>query len=103
MMLALATSVYLAAHGAAPATTLPAGFDLSKTSGRAISREEAAPREPAVPRNLDTRDFAVDMPELEVSLAEKGPVILLGAMGGRRGDTYKDMPKLAHVALGWSF
>ena len=48
---------------------------------------------------MDTRAFAVDMPELDVSLARNGPYILVGAMGGR----HSGMPKLAHVALGWSF
>ena len=102
MMLAFATTVALAAQGSG-AAQLSASFDLSKASTRTISREEAAPREPVAPRNLDTRDFAVDMPEIEMALAERGPVILVGAMGGRHGDEYKDMPKLAHVALGWSF
>ena len=100
MMLVLVTAAAVAAQpvdaGTAPASS---DFDLSRSTNRSVSREQAAPRPPVAPRNMDTRDFAVDMPELELSLAEKGPFILVGAMGGR----HSGMPKLAHVALGWSF
>ncbi len=103
-MLAFATAVSFATQvGADAANRVPSDFDLAKASSHAVSREEAAPREPVAPRNLDTRDFAVDMPEFEMSLADNGPIILVGAMGGRSGDVYKGLPKLAHVAVGWSF
>lgn len=82
---------------------VPENFDLSRTDGRAMSREQASQRDPVRPHNLDTRDFAVEMPEIQLPLAERGPVLLVGAMGGRSGGRYGGMPKLAHVALGWSF
>jgi hypothetical protein len=81
------------------AQPVAADFDLARASRRTISREEASPAVPAIPRNMDMRDFAVDMPELEVQVVNNGPVFLMGAMGGR----HKGMPALAHVALGWSF
>lgn len=100
MMLVLATAAALAAQATHTAgTPVASDFDLSRSSGRSISRDQAAPLQPVAPRNMDTRDFAVDMPEFELSLADKGPFILVGAMGGR----HSGMPKLAHVALGWSF
>lgn len=89
---------YLAAV-AMLAQPVAADFDLARVSNRAVAREDATPREPTVPRNIDMRDFAVDMPELEIQVAENGPVFLVGAMGGR----HKGMPALAHVALGWNF
>lgn len=100
MMLAVAAAAVLAAHSAA-ATDVPVAsdFDLPRSSSRPVSRDRAPPIAPVAPRNMDLRDFAVDMPELEFSLADRGPVILVGAMGGR----HSGMPKLAHVALGWDF
>ena len=89
----------IATAAAMVAQPVAADFDLARASQQTISREEASPQAPAIPRNMDMRDFAVDLPEIEVKVADKGPVLLMGAMGGR----HKGMPALAHVALGWSF
>ena len=100
MMLVMATAAALAVPQVHPAgAPVASDFDLSRSSSRSISRDQAAPLPLVVPSNMDTGDLAVDMPELELSLARKGPFLLLGAMGGR----HAGMPKLAHVALGWSF
>ena len=100
MMLVIATAAVLAAQSShAPSTPVASDFDLPRSSARSISREQAAPTAPVAPRNMDLRDFAIDMPEFEFSLADKGPVILVGAMGGR----HSGMPKLAHVGLDWNF
>jgi hypothetical protein len=50
------------------------------------------------PRGLDTRTAA---PEVEMALLDvkQGPVLRVGALGGRHGAA----PKLAHVAVGWRF
>ena len=104
MMLALATVAAFAVQ-AVPAASQVQGrpfasdFDLASPADRAVSREDAAPSAPVAPRNLDTRDFAVDAPEIEMPLSENGPRLLVGAMGGK----HKGMPKLAHIALGWNF
>lgn len=74
-------------------------FDLARVSYRTVTSEDAMQQAPELPRNIDLRDFAVDMPELEIQVAGNGPVFLVGAMGGR----HKGMPALAHVALGWNF
>ena len=84
---------------AAAMATQPVDFDLARASHRSVSREDASPEAPDIPRNMDMRDFAVDMPEVEVRVADNGPVFLMGAMGGR----HKGMPALAHVAMGWTF
>lgn len=78
-------------------TTAPA-FDLSQTTVRDDSRENAMPAEPIAPRGMDTRSAA---PEVEMALldAETGPVLRVGAFGGK----HRAAPKLAHVALGWRF
>ena len=99
-MLVLVTAAALAAQPPhAPVAPVSSDFDLSRSSGRTVSRDQAAPVPPVAPRNMDTRDFPVDMPEIELSIADKGPFLLVGAMGGR----HAGMPKLAHIALGWSF
>ena len=48
-------------------------------------------------RGLATWSSDFDAPEWEISLAFRGPVVLLGAFGGR----HQGMPKLAHVGLVW--
>lgn len=100
MSLAFATAAALAAQGGAPVAN---SFDLAQPAKRTILREDAAPPAPVAPRNLDTRDFAVDAPEFEMALGESGGLLLIGAMGGRQGKVFDDLPKLAHVAVGWSF
>ncbi|HEU4819589.1 MAG TPA: hypothetical protein VFS87_00325 [Qipengyuania sp.] len=98
-MLALALGAALATQPAEPARTIaPSDFDLSPASATPSS-SHAAPLVPEPPRNLDTRDFALDAPEAEWQVAPDGPVLAVGAMGGRRSGR----PKLAHVALDWSF
>lgn len=73
-------------------------FDLADVSvNREVAREEACPPEPQRPRNLDTRDFVP--PSLTLTLARKGPVLAMGALGAR----HKDAPRLAHVALSLDF
>lgn len=99
----LATAAATLASGATappPATTtaLAAEFDLAETRDP-VPRHRAAPIAPVLPRNMDTRNFAVDLPEFVLPLAENGPRLLVGALGGRG----KGMPKLVHVGLGWSF
>ena len=74
-------------------------FDLARASFRTVTSEDAMQQAPELPRNIDLRDFNVDMPEFEFQVAGNGPVFLVGAMGGR----HKGMPALAHVALGWNF
>jgi hypothetical protein len=99
MMLALAFGTALAAQPAEHARTIePSDFHLSPASA-IPSPSDAAPVAPEPPRNLDTRNFAVDAPEAEWQVAPHGPVLAVGAMGGRRSGR----PKLAHVALDWSF
>lgn len=99
MMLAIALGTALAGPSAARSQTIaPSDFDLSPGAA-GPSRGDAAPLVPERPRNLDTRDFAVDAPEAEWQVAVDGPVLAVGAMGGRRSGR----PKLAHVALDWSF
>ena len=100
MPLAFATAAALAVQGGAPVAN---AFDLAQPGHRSMAREDAAPPSPVAPRNLDTRDFAVDAPEIEMTLGESGALLLIGAMGGRQGKVFEDLPKLAHVAVGWSF
>ena len=100
MMLAFAIGAALAVPPLQPgASVAVSDFDLSPEAERIAPRKDSAPLVPVVPRNLDTRDFAVDAPEAEWRVAEGGPVLVVGAMGGRRSGR----PKLAHVALDWSF
>ena len=100
MMLVIVAAAALVAHSNdASGAPVSSDFDLAPSSARSVSRDQAAPFAPVATRNMDLRDFAVDMPELEIPLAHRGPVILVGALGGR----HSGMPKLAHVALGWSF
>jgi hypothetical protein len=99
MILAFATAASLAAH---PGHSAAEGFDLAEPAERTLAREEAVSATSA-PRNLDTRTFAFDPPELDMVLAQNGPRLLLGAMGGRQGKAFAGIPKLAHIALGWSF
>jgi hypothetical protein len=90
--------LFLAAAAAATAT--PA-FDLARPAAEAVPRDQAAPRTPEPPRGLDTRDVAIDPPEVEMALLDPkvGPVLRVGALGGRHGAA----PKLAHIAVGWYF
>lgn len=99
MMLAFAFGAAVAVLPALSSRPVaPNGFDLPPAS-ETSPRDQAAPVVPERPRNLDTRDFAIDAPEAEWQVATDGPVIAIGAMGGRRSGR----PKLAHVALDWSF
>jgi hypothetical protein len=100
MTLALATAAVLMVQPGPPPVSFD--FDLSPSAARAVPRDRQAPATAIVPRNLDTRGL-VDMPEVELSLADNGPVLLVGAMGGRQGAKYGSMPALAHVAVGWTF
>lgn len=99
MMLAFAIGAALATPPIPPQAAVANDFDLSRRAERTLTRQIAAPLVPLPPRNLDTRDVAVDAPEAEWRVGESGPVLVVGAMGGRRSG----MPKLAHVALDWSF
>ncbi len=86
-----------AAAFAAVAPAQPA-FDLSRPIDRSVSRDDAPPAAPVPPRGLDTRPAA---PEVEMALLDvkQGPVLRVGALGGRHGAA----PKLAHIAVGWRF
>lgn len=95
-MLAFAIGAALAAQPWAPVAA--SDFDLPPRTENAPGDQDG-PLTPDPPRNLDTRDFAVDAPEAEWRVGEGGPVLVVGAMGGRRSG----MPRLAHVALDWSF
>lgn len=97
MMLAFA----LGAAVAAPSAPLPQPralpvFDLPPATAH-THEKQVAPLDPVRPRNLNLRDS--NAPEAEWQIADGGPVFLVGAMGGRRSG----MPKLAHVAVDWSF
>jgi hypothetical protein len=87
-----------AAFAVSPA--MPA-FDLAQPTARSASRDDAAPNAPVLPRGIDARTVAVDAPEVEMALLDvkQGPVLRVGAFGGRHGAA----PKLAHVAVGWLF
>lgn len=100
MMLAFAMGAALAAPLSQQARPVAVSdFDLSAEIQQFAPPQEPEPLVPEQPRNLDTRDFAIDAPEAEWRVAEGGPVLVVGAMGGRRAG----MPKLAHVGLDWSF
>lgn len=100
MMLAFAIGAALAVPPTQPQAAVAASdFDLSPPTEPGVTRQNAVALVPMRPRNLDTRDFAMDAPEAEWRVGEGGPVFVVGAMGGRRSG----MPKLAHVALDWSF
>lgn len=97
-MLALAFGAALAAQSAqAPSPLAASDFDLSSAVVLRQPVDAPPPLAPVKPRNLDTRDSSA--PEAEWQFAEGGPVVVVGAMGGRRSG----MPKLAHVGLDWSF
>ena len=97
MMLAIAMSAVLPVEAApTPLAVVADSFELPPASQQIPAPSLLAPRQP---RNLDVRTTAVDAPEAEWQLAYRGPVLVVGAMGGRRSG----MPKLAHVALDWSF
>ncbi|WP_375290013.1 hypothetical protein [Qipengyuania sp.] len=69
----------------------------SSTDGfGSYQQDDAGDHIPA--RRLATWSSDFDAPEWEVSLAFRGPVVLLGAFGGR----HEGMPKLAHVGLVWA-
>jgi hypothetical protein len=98
MMLAFAMGAALAAPPAPAAPPSPAiGFDLPPSAIVRRVDPHILPLVPLPPRNLDTRDL--NAPEAEWKIVDGGPALLVGAMGGRRSG----MPKLAHVALDWSF
>lgn len=100
MMLAFAIGAALAVQPAQTRQSVAASdFDLSPGSVRGWIPEPLGPLVPARPRHLDTRVIALDAPEAEWRVANGGPVVVVGAMGGRRSG----MPKLAHVALDWAF
>ncbi|WP_165961110.1 hypothetical protein [Qipengyuania sediminis] len=88
--------LYLAAVSANAVATAPPAAAIRDT--RMISRETAAPAPPVPPRGLVTDDKA---PEVELALLDPavGPVLRIGAFGGRNAAA----PKLAHVAIGWRF
>lgn len=96
MMLVLTLAAIAAPPGEPVRPVATSNFDLSSQTE---PRDDNTPLVPKRPHNLDTRDFAVDAPEAELRLAVDGPVIAIGAMGGKRSGR----PKLAHVALDWSF
>lgn len=85
---------------AAFAAVAPVGppLDLPPPAVGPVARDDAAPAAPVPPRGLDTRPAA---PEVEMALLDvkQGPVLRVGALGGRHGAA----PKLAHVAVGWRF
>lgn len=91
---------FLAAGLAAIAPATPV-FDLAQPAERTTPREEAAPAAPTRPRGMDTREVAVDAPEVEMALLDvkQGPMLRVGALGGR----HNAAPKLAHIAVGWRF
>ncbi len=98
MMLALALSAALAVQPVQPAEPVASSdFDLTPPAAQTQHEERPMQLVPERPRNLDTRDF--NAPEAEWKVADGGPLLMVGAMGGRRSG----MPKLAHVALDWSF
>ncbi len=98
MTLVLALGAAIAAHPAEPVHPVAVASTFELTSSPADgARDHTAPLVPRRPRNLDTRDS--NAPEAELRFAADGPVIAVGAMGGRRSGR----PKLAHVALDWSF
>lgn len=97
-MLTMAIGAALAAQSApsaAPERSIR--YDLPPSAIGHRADDPTAPLAPLPPRNLDTRDL--NAPEAEWRLAEGGPALSVGAMGGQRSG----MPKLAHVALDWSF
>ncbi len=88
--------LFLAAISAS-AAPVPAS-DLAKPVARAVSQDQASLGVPPPPRGIDVRPAR---PEVEMALLdiEQGPVLRIGAFGGRHGAA----PKLAHVAVGWRF
>jgi hypothetical protein len=99
MMLVLSLGAAMAVQPAEPVQPVTVSdFELTASPPNS-SGDDVSPLVPERPRNLDTRDFAVDAPEAELRLAVDGPVLAIGAMGGRRSGR----PKLAHIALDWSF
>ena len=84
---------------AAFATIAPVGPSFHAVQpAPAVARDDAVPAAPIPPRGLDMRPAA---PEVEMALLDvkQGPVLRIGALGGRHGAA----PKLAHVAVGWRF
>ena len=82
---------------AASVATAPT-HEIARPAAETLSREQAAPSAPVPPRGMDTRPAA---PEIEMALLDPkvGPVLRIGALGGR----HDAAPKLAHVAVGWRF
>ena len=100
MMLTIAIGAVLAVQFTPPPQPVAASdFDLPATAVRQGIANGSGSLVPLQPRNLDIRASAFDAPEAEWRVADGGPVVMVGAMGGRRSG----MPKLAHVALDWSF
>jgi len=93
--------MFLFITAAAFAPVASPAFDLARPASEAVTREEAAPRAALPPQGMDTRAVAVEAPEVEMALldAKVGPMLRLGALGGR----HNAAPKLAHVAVGWRF
>lgn len=93
--------LFAAAAAAASAPAATSALDRVRPGFEAIPRERAAPRDPETPRGLDLRDNGIELPEVELALLDSkvGPVLRVGALGGR----HNAAPKLAHVAVGWNF
>lgn len=85
----------LATAAATASATLPLPADSR------VPREKASAAAPNAPRGLDPRAVAIAAPEIEMALLDvkQGPVLRVGALGGRHGAA----PKLAHIAVGWRF
>lgn len=85
----------------APDATIADNFDLAEhvAGRRPVAEDDAIASTRRVPRGLDLRSFAFDPPTYEYLIAEGGPVLIAGAMGGGR----KGAPKLLHVMVDWDF
>lgn len=76
----------------------PHDFNLADVaSAVSLKQVKVTPMQPVLPRNVDLRDF--NPPALQVELADRGPVLSVGAIGAR----FKDAPRLAHIAIGMDF
>ena len=80
---------------------IPDEFDLSRVSDGANWDGDEAPTklDPDAPRGMETRDIVWNPPSFEMAIVDGGPVLAVGAMGTKR----KGTPKLAHVAIDWTF
>ena len=76
----------------------PHDFNLADLASPAsLNQVKVTPMQPVLPRNVDLRDF--NPPAVQVELADRGPVLSVGAIGAR----FKDAPRLAHIAIGMDF